>query len=541
MKGASDQQFLVDHLAGLLAVKSGLAGADREDFGRLVTELLTALGEGHSCLPLNPSQRELLQGSPLVSAGGGATPLVLHLDQLYLHRTYNYENRLARQCRELVARRQAGLVPAELLDQVFGRDGDQGQRQAALIALDQSLGLISGGPGTGKTSTVVKIIALLLDHFGQELRIALCAPTGKAAMRLGEAVRANLAHLPVAAAIKEAIPLTVHTLHRLLGVQRHSTRFRHSAASPLPWDVVVVDEASMVDLALMSKLVDALAPTARLILLGDKDQLVSVESGAVLADLITGLPANTVVLTHSYRFDANIRDLAGAINAGDGPGSWALLVDPTRANIGVLIDDLESYIGQRYERYMAIAERVAELGIAAVFAAFHRFQVLCALRRGGLGVEGINARVEQYLARKGHDCGGRLWYPGRPVLITRNDYGLELYNGDIGICLPDPESGVVKVWFAGSAGSYRGLMPYRLPQLETVFAMTIHKSQGSECDEVLIVLPREENRLLSRELLYTGVTRAKKEVRLACGREVFSQTVQRKTVRFSGLAHYFHN
>ena len=540
MKASGDQHFLAEHLAQLLASRSGLAGIEQKAFGQLVADLLVALGEGHSCLPLTISQLALLRRSPLVSAGG-LTPLVLYLDRLYLHRTYTYESRLARQCQALASRHHGDLPLTDLLDEVFGPGGDEGQRQAAVIALRQSLCLISGGPGTGKTSTVVKIIAMLFRHFGLQLRIALCAPTGKAAMRLGEAVRANLPHLPVAAEIKEAIPLTAHTLHRLLGVQRHSSRFRHCATYPLPWDVVVVDEASMVDLALMSKLVDALAPTARLILLGDKDQLVSVESGAVLADLISGLPANTVSLTKAYRFDTNIRSLASRINDGDGPGSWALLADPALTNIGILTDEIDSYIGDRYDRYMTTVRRLAEVGFTEVFAAFHRFQVLCALRRGAYGVAGINGRVEQYLARKGHDCSGRMWYAGRPVLVTRNDYGLELYNGDIGICLPDPESGVLKVWFTGTAGTYRGFMPYRLPQLETVFAMTIHKSQGSECDEVLIVLPREENRLLSRELLYTGVTRARKEVRVVSGQEIFMEAVHRKTVRYSGLAEYFHD
>jgi exodeoxyribonuclease V alpha subunit len=540
MNTAVESTFLEQHLAAFLASRSGLNGVELKAFQSLVEELVAALGEGHSCLPVDHGQMDLLGRSPLVSAGE-RTPLVLHKSRLYLHRYYTYEKRLAWQCRKLAAGKHPCPDLTGLLQSVFGAEAVEGdsQRRAAEIALHNSLCLISGGPGTGKTSTVVKIIAMLLLNLGRDIHIALCAPTGKAAMRLREAVSASRDTLPVAEDIKDAIPVEAHTLHRLLGVRKNSSRFHHSAAYRLPWDVVVVDEASMVDLALMSKLVDALLPAARLILLGDKDQLVSVESGAVLGDLIAGLPDNTVELQKTYRFDTNIKKLAGLINRGEGEEAWTVLNDPATVNTGILTGSVDTYIGERYGEYMKTVTRMARVGIGGVFAAFRRFQVLCALRRGQLGVEGINSRVEQYLARKGYDCIGRLWYSGRPVLISRNDYGLGLYNGDIGICLPDPGDGAMKVWFESSDGEFRGLMPYRLPQLETVFAMTIHKSQGSECDEVLIVLPREDNRLLSRELIYTGVTRAKKKVRIVAEKEVLIQAISRKIVRHSGLVEYF--
>jgi exodeoxyribonuclease V alpha subunit len=304
----------------------------------------------------------------------------------------------------------------------------------------------------------------------------------------------------------------------------------------MSWDVVVVDEASMVDLAMMSKLVDALKPGARLLLLGDKDQLASVESGAVLGDFIKSLPGNTVELKKTYRFDDNIKRLAEDIIGGNGARAWALLEDEKAGNVSLLETDMYEYIGRRYARFMEEAQRTGDAHIRDVLAVFNRFQVLCGVHYGTRGVEGINRGVELYLVRQGFDCRPDSWYPGRPVLITRNDYSLDLYNGDIGICLQDPGAQSVQVWFSGADGSLRGYSPYRLPPCETVYAMTIHKSQGSEFDEVVVVLPAEDNRILSRELIYTAVTRAKKSVTVGAKRQVFTQALTRNIARNSGLA-----
>jgi exodeoxyribonuclease V alpha subunit len=286
----------------------------------------------------------------------------------------------------------------------------------------------------------------------------------------------------------------------------------------------------------MSKLVDALKPGAKLLLLGDKDQLASVESGAVLGDFIQSLPDNTVELKKTYRFDDNIKSLAESINNGDSEKAWALLENANAHNITILRSDLIEYIGKQYAQYMQEVYRSPEPDVKKIFAVFNSFQVLCGVHYGNRGVEGINRRVESSLARWGFDCRSDSWYPGRPVLITRNDYSLDLYNGDIGICLPDLAEGTVKVWFERSDGGLRGYSPYRLPSCETVFAMTIHKSQGSEFDEVVVVLPDEDNRILSRELIYTAVTRAKKTVKLVTEQQVFTQALSRNIERFSGLA-----
>ncbi len=484
---------------------------------------------------------------------------MLWRNRLYLQRYYRYELRLAEQIRKL----SQGQDPIPnlsgenqaALDACFGKEQERDwQRQAAVLALQRPLAFISGGPGTGKTSTVVRILGLLFSTLGPELQIALAAPTGKAAMRLRESIAASLAALPFSESIKEKIPASASTLHRLLGVRRYSSSFRHNHANPLPWDVVVVDEASMVDLAMMSKLVDALKPGARLILLGDKDQLASVESGAVLADCIQALPENTVTLRKSYRFNREISAFARAVNDNDSDSAWAMLnrePQETRA-VRRLHKPMADFIASRYSRYMQQAlalpdDHRREDEIRQLFHCFNEFRVLCATRRGPSGVGIINHQVEQSLAASlaaaGYPSLSAGWYPGRPVMILHNDYGLNLFNGDIGICLPDRSDGLsagdprhgFKVWFEGEDGSLRGYQPYRLPPCETVFAMTIHKSQGSEFAEVLVVLPQADSPLLTRELIYTAITRAQSRVLIAGDQVIFKAAITRAISRSSGL------
>jgi exodeoxyribonuclease V alpha subunit len=519
-----------------LAARSGLSGKDRGIFEALVRDLSAALVAGHSCLPISESEKKLLEGTALVSAGG-LTPLVLAGDRLYLHRYFTYETRLAEQIRSLAAGAYDVADEGTLLDTYFGPERDEIdlQKQAARMALRKALTIICGGPGTGKTSTVVRIIGVLLQAFGNGLQMALAAPTGKAAMRLRQSVGESLEALPFPDSVKAAVPLEAKTLHRLLGVIKDFPQFRHRQENPMPWDVVVVDEASMVDLALMSKLVDAMKPGSRLLLLGDKDQLASVESGVVLIDLVRALPENTVELERTYRFNVSIKDLAQAVKRGDGEAAWKLLAGPEHGPVSLLQTPLRDFVGARYQEYMHAVSQVHAVGYERVFSAFTRFKVLCAVRQGDRGVQGINTAVEQYLTQKGYDCFSKIWYPGRPVLITRNDYALDLYNGDIGICLPDGKDGSLKVWFERPDGSLKSCLPYRLPQCETAYALTIHKSQGSEFDEVLAVLPDEDNRVLSRELVYTAVTRARKQVLMATGKEILLQTLARRIERFSGL------
>jgi exodeoxyribonuclease V alpha subunit len=371
-------------------------------------------------------------------------------------------------------------------------------------------------------------------------------------MRLRESIARNREGLPFSASIKEKIPNSASTLHRLLGVRRHSPHFSHNHANPLPWDVVVVDEASMVDLAMMSKLVNALKPGARLILLGDKDQLASVESGAILADCIQALPENTVTLQKSYRFNQEISAFAQAVNSNNSTAAWAMLSADmqgarTERSLQLLQGPLPDFVVAQYIRYMekvmALSGKVGpEETIQQLFPALNQFRVLCATRRGPRGVETINHQVEQSLAAAGYPCQPGFWYPGRPVMILHNDYGLNLFNGDIGICLPDRTANSAgdpgskfKVWFEDEAGSLRGYQPYRLPACETVFAMTIHKSQGSEFGEVLVVLPKEDSLLLTRELIYTAITRAQSRVLIASDQAIFNSAINRAISRSSGL------
>ncbi|MFN2355885.1 MAG: exodeoxyribonuclease V subunit alpha [Desulfopila sp.] len=534
----NEQYSLLDnHFSKFLAERSRLSGADKDRFEQLVKNLTSSHEAGHSCLPVSGPDAHLLETVHLVS-DGGQTPLVLHNGRLYLHRYFHYETRLAEQVSDMASLAFPDNEHKNLLDSFFddAESGTDWQKEAAKVALQKALTIICGGPGTGKTTTVVKILALILLSTDQRFDVALAAPTGKAAMRLSESIGKSLQGLQFPEHIKAAIPAQAMTLHRLLGFKRHSPQFRHNRQNPMGWDVVVVDEASMVDLAMMSKLVDALKPGARLLLLGDKDQLASVESGAVLGDFIKSLPDNTVELKKTYRFDDNIKNLAESINGGDSEKAWSLLENASAQNITILRSDLIDYIGKKYARYMEEVYRSPEPDVKKIFGVFNSFQVLCGIHYGNRGVEGINRRVESSLARRGFDCRSDSWYPGRPVLITRNDYSLDLYNGDIGICLPDQAEGTVKVWFERSDGGLRGYSPYRLPSCETVFAMTIHKSQGSEFDEVVVVLPDEDNRILSRELIYTAVTRAKKTVKLVTEQQVFNQALSRNIERYSGLA-----
>jgi exodeoxyribonuclease V alpha subunit len=537
MTAAKSYTRLDKALAQFLAQLSALQGGERERLQVLIADLGYEQRQGHSCMLLrNDDDRRLLEASGLVSEGRAA-PLVLQQNRLYLHRYWQYENRLAQQIRARLAKSAApdGLDAA--LDVYFPPPADGGtdwQRAAARAALTQAFCIIAGGPGTGKTTTVVKILALLQQFSAVPLSVALAAPTGKAAARLQQAVGGNIAALPCSAAVKALIPEQVSTLHRLLGARPPSPYFRHDAENPLPHDVVVVDEASMVDLALMSKLIDALKPQARLILLGDKDQLASVEAGAVLADLTAALPEHTVELQTAHRFNAAIAQFAAALNRQDADAAWRCLHAGQDA-VGLLSGDVVAFIARQQHAYLEKIRAAAPY--AEIYAAFSSFQALCATREGWHGVADVNARVERALAGSGHIQAGGLWYAGRPVLITQNDPGLHLYNGDIGICLPDAElEQRLMAFFLRPDGSVKKYLPSRLPRCETVYAMTIHKSQGSEFDAVLVVLPDAASPLLGKELLYTAATRAKRTVRLVCGEAVFRAAVTQKIERAGGLA-----
>ncbi len=517
-----------------------------------------------------------------------ATPLILRGGRLYLTRYFQYEQELAVSLLKRTVHRADDVDKDKLeegIRRVFkdAKTVEEKQARAARAAVESRLAIISGGPGTGKTTTVARIIALIAEQqpIGQMLRIALLAPTGKAAQRLAESIAKVIDNgLDVDQQVLAAVPREASTIHRALGVSAFSaTTFRHNVDNPLHADVVLVDEASMIDLALMAKLVDAVPMNARLIFLGDRDQLASVEAGAIFGDVCLAgqeptarIAESTVELTHRFRFKASspIGALAEAIKAGDGPATLKAL--PVRKCVPApppelppepdLFTSVPSHAerepivqrvapAERGSPISAVVEEIAQ-GYADLLRATQPdealrkltdFRVLCAHRRGRFGVENVGEAIERVLvdreyiprsSRFGYVTD--LWYPGRPVIVTQNDYQVELFNGDVGIALADPsDPETIRVWFAGPDGKPRSLQPARLPPHETCFAMTVHKSQGSEFDGVVVVLPSQPSPIGTRELLYTAVTRARRDVTLLALDEVIEDAVGRSILRSSGL------
>ncbi|MEQ1546466.1 exodeoxyribonuclease V subunit alpha [Methyloglobulus sp.] len=530
--------------ASFLSQRTTLDAARLKALETLLATLSQQQHQGHSCIEISDADKTLLLDSGLIcedpTSSYQTVPLVVEKNRLYLQRYWHYEDRLARQIKTLSRIGKSVVNLDYLLDRYFPATNTETnyQRVAAKLAAQQSFCIITGGPGTGKTTTICKILAVLQELADEPLLIALAAPTGKAAMRLQEAISQNLAELNCPDTIKNHIPHTANTLHRLLGAQPPSPYFRHDKDNPLVFDLVVVDEASMVDLALMSKLVDALKPGAKLILLGDKDQLASVESGAVLADLIAALPNNTVELKHSYRFEMGIKQLADAVNQQDFETAWDILSTNHDATKLLEQEQLMPYILDKRKEYLRLVNTKAKFSM--LYQAFNSFQVLCSNRHGKNGALEINTAVEQDLFGLRLKYGTTFWYPGRPVMILQNNPTLHLYNGDIGICLPDHEQNDnLMVFFQRADGAVKKHLPARMPTCETVFAMTVHKSQGSEFEEVLIVLPETVNPVLSKELLYTAITRARKKINIVAEESVFTATINRKMERITGLVNKF--
>ncbi|MER2296660.1 MAG: exodeoxyribonuclease V subunit alpha [Pseudomonas sp.] len=546
--------------------------------------------------------------------GQQARPLVLSGQRLYLRRYWSYERQIDQTLRLRLSQSEA--APADLparLAQLFDDGALPGQvdwqKLACALATRAGFSIITGGPGTGKTTTVVRLLALLQApavEQGRPLRIRLAAPTGKAAARLTESIGQQVERLQVTAQVRGHIPTDVSTVHRLLGSRPGSRHFRHHAGNPLPLDVLVVDEASMIDLEMMANLLQALPPKARLILLGDKDQLASVEAGAVLGDLcrdaeegryspatqawlelIGGqslaasgleqgdaqrnpLAQQVVMLRFSRRFGegSGIGQLARLVNRQQAQAARDVLSMPPADVFGLalrneqdkaldrlILDGLDrgSEGPQGYRSYLRTIGRHRpapgtafddprwEQWAANVLHSFEDFQLLCAVRKGPWGVEGLNERVARVLHNAGLIDNQQLWYEGRPVLVTRNDYGLGLMNGDIGIALrlPDEQGqALLRVAFPRNDGGtgVRFVLPSRLNEVETVYAMTVHKSQGSEFSHTALVLPDALNPVLTKELVYTGITRAKHCFSLVEPRQgVFEEAVLRKVRRISGL------
>jgi exodeoxyribonuclease V alpha subunit len=547
------------------------------------------------------------QGQPLVLGGSADAPL------FYLRRYAGYEQRVGQSLLQRASEPLAVPEAAarEWLDRFFVPNPEapnpqahnltDWQKVACAVALRARLSVITGGPGTGKTYTAARLLALLLALHpdGSPLRVALAAPTGKAAARLKQSIDDALTRLPVPADAGLDLSALIarmgpaRTLHSLLGARPDTRQFRHHAANPLDVDVLIVDEASMVHLEMMDALLQALPPTARLVLLGDKDQLASVEAGAVLGDLcqdaaagrysaataqfvqrVAGqtlaaefvlpdpapvLAQQTVMLRQSRRFKGAIGQLALAVNRGDAAAARACLGGPDNAVTSPVLAlqpsspqavcalALGATGKPSYAEYLRLmqtgpAEQGAEVSIeihgqwvSSVLKAFERFRILCAVHQGDWGTQALNAAVQKALADAGLLQVKGDWYEGRPVMVTRNDAQLGVFNGDVGVVLPNTE-GKPKVWFLDGE-ALRSVSVMRLAQVETAFVMTVHKSQGSEFEHTALVLPPGGAEVLSRELVYTGITRAREHFTLVeADAGLLEAAIHRPSVRASGLA-----
>jgi exodeoxyribonuclease V alpha subunit len=565
--------------------RNGHVCLNLQDYSSASLKLLGHAGEHHFTLPQTCVWADQLRQFSQVGYPGDYCPFILDSDhRLYLQKYWQYENHLA----QFAAQRLA--TPIELninqdelrgqLQLLFpdlpGHEPDW-QRVAAIAALSTRLLVLTGGPGTGKTTTVVKILSLLIRLLNPQIRsIALAAPTGKAAARLKHSILEAKSRLLPDDPLQTSIPDEACTLHRLLGSTPDSAGSRYNQENPLPYDIVVVDEASMIDLSLMSRLTQALAHSSRLILLGDKNQLASVEPGSVFADLTldlnstqfskefchlvfevsgdridpgkntTAIPTNSIITLHrNYRFasTSGISALSRAINQGEKKEALRILTsreypdlswEEFRGNNN-LANALEPFVS-RHVLPLVQAPSLEELQMG-----FSQFRLLSPLRNGPTGVRALNFAVENLLNKQGILHWQGEGYRGKPLIVTQNDHLLRLYNGEIGFLFPSTEeesdSGQsLQACFPRESGGFRRISPLRLPTVETAYALTVHKSQGSEFEEILLILPDRFSPVLSQELIYTAITRCRRHLTIWCPPEIFVQAISRKMERRSGLS-----
>ena len=511
---------------------------------------------GHTLLELTGEEADLLAHSAAVTSGmdgSSPAPLVLRGTRLQSWRLDRAETRVAARLREL-ANEKVDVPGAKATDGTANPDDDDiaqlfpdpksAQHRAAVLGLRRALALVTGGPGTGKTTTAARLLALLANR-ETGIRVALAAPTGKAAARLGEAIGQAARELgPQLASVRpklERAAFQARTLHRLLGWNPRTNRCRFHSGNPLPYDVVVVDEASMLDLVLWDRLLSALGRGIRLVVLGDHRQLESVQPGRVLAEMIAAadsgaggdLHACHVELDRNYRFESHpgISRLAAAIRNYDGDAAVLTLAneDHREELVHYRSAQVGDALGQVWPHVMAV---VRALTPEDALAALARVRILCALRRGPYGVEGVNTQVEARLRSEGLPAGE--WAHGRPVLVTANDPHSGLFNGDVGVLLNGKDGRGVTAWFSGLQDP-RSVPLAALPSHDTAWAMTVHRSQGSEFDSVLLILPPQPHELAGPELLYTGVTRARSRILLAADEAALRAACERRTPRRTGL------
>jgi exodeoxyribonuclease V alpha subunit len=579
--GETDERALLAVALTVRAVRSGSVCVRLDDLDTL------AVPEAEDVAPLADlpwpdaaTWQSLVRASPVVAVGAESPdrPARWVDGRLYLDRYWQDEQVVRRGVDERLG---AGPVRVDATrlsaacHRVFDQQQDGRQRLAAAAAVLSRLTVLTGGPGTGKTTTVARVLAVLHESLGPGLRVALAAPTGKAAARLQEAVREVVGVMDDSDRQRVGLPEAT-TVHRLLGWRAgSSTRFRHDADHHLPHDVVVVDETSMVSLPLMARLLEALRPQARLLLVGDPDQLASVEAGAVLGDLVartvtsdalpsalaavlpddvptdpaarSALRAGVVRLEVVHRHGAVIGRLAAAIRAGDADQALQLLrAGEPRVTFVETAGDVASEtelsdVRQSAERAGVALVAAARIGdVPAALAALESHRVLVAHRRGPAGVAHWAPLVEEWVDRawaaqatEAESHQGEVWYPGRPLLVTRNDRDTGLFNGDTGVVVAAPGTGVIAAF--GDPARPLLVRPHRLPTVETVHAMTVHRAQGSQFAQVSLVLPPPTSPLLTRELLYTAVTRAREAVCVVGTADAVRAAVQRPVRRASGL------
>ncbi|OCG33277.1 exodeoxyribonuclease V subunit alpha [Gilliamella sp. Fer1-1] len=605
-KQDSQISLLDIHLAYFLTNKAKLNDdITAKRFSFLVLSLSKEVRSGHVCLDLTYLTQSTIEpqlwldlGSPsehdwkltleqagnhqVVSDGASLSPLIFIENKLYFQRMWLDEKNVAQYFNHTTLDKELSgdADLSAILNQLFVYNESEidWQKVAVALALTRKVAIISGGPGTGKTTTVAKILAAIMQT-NPKARLITAAPTGKAASRLTESLSRAIEQLSVTALNIKAEAIT---LHRLLGAKADNRSFKHDKNNRLHVDVLVIDEASMVDLNMMARVIEALPNAARLILLGDKDQLSSVEAGAVFGDLCTFItngyseprakelsqltgyivPAckQTVAITDSicllqksYRFNesSGIGLLANAVKEGRSTVVKKLLFDESLSDIQyhalssqqAYHDVLQDSINH-YQHYLNMIKQSGTHDIAAVLAKFAEYRLLCAVREGHFGVEGLNKQIELLLAKNKliHLKNKETWYVGRPIMILRNSASLGLYNGDIGITLmAENDSSKLRVYFPFADGSIKGFSPFRLPEHETAYAMTIHKSQGSEFDYVNVILPIDYSPLLNRSLLYTAITRAKKTVAIYAVESILIQAIKSQTQRHSGLVDLLQN
>lgn len=563
--------------------------------GHICVDLSKASGKELSLegLKLNDIQcpdllewRKKLFDSSMVGRGGDDLPLILDNEsRLYLCKYWQYQKRIFDLINEKIANDYEQINVLKLkkgLERLFNLNEYNGldwQILAAVLAIKKKFFIITGGPGTGKTTLLAKIVALLLDQNNSihtPPKLMLTAPTGKGALRMQEAIEKAKEKLNFSHEIKKIFPKHAITLHRLLGSMEGSTDFRYNEKNKLPVETLIIDEASMVDIALLAKLLQALHSDARLIMLGDKNQIASVEAGAAFGDIcsvkntkyfseeISGYIENIIgkgkinkimenniklgdaiiTLEKNYRFDENsgIGLLSQSISNGIPEKSFELLNSINYSDVLMVnIKSPKEMLKLLEKPTLDIYHKISEISDPNhAIEIFSQFRILCALRKGPFGVVALNNIVEQLLRNNNIIQENRRWYKGMPIMVLRNDYKLQLFNGDVGMVFPDPEfNNDFRVFFPSINGALRSFHPIRLPTFESVHAMTVHKSQGSEFDNVILILPDIFSPVLTRELLYTAITRAKRKVEVWGNEKIFTRAVEKVTDRNSGLRDLF--